>query len=169
MRALITVIFFLFVSIQLHAQHKDVEVKVVSKQYATVVGHLMKISPEGIGVEDYKGNYFTFRPNEIVRIKIRKRGLTFWESLGGGTVLGLGAGVGIASLGDGELFKDKEALVLAAVLTATGAVTGAIVGGIAQVSSTKLTLKINESPEIFKANYQRLAPYINTAVAVHID
>lgn len=147
---------------------QEYEIKVISNQYATVVGNLMKVSPEGIGVEDYKGRYFTFRPHELVRIKIRRPGLTILEGLGGGTVLGLAAGAGIWSL-DEDGNSTKEMLTLTAVLTGVGAVGGTITGVIAQIASVKLTLRINEDPKKFRSQFQQLLPYVNKAVVEHFN
>jgi hypothetical protein len=144
------------------AQNSDYEIKVVSYHYKTTRGQLKKVSAEGIGVEDYKGNYIIYRPADIVRIKIKKRGLTFGEAVGGGALAGVGISGAILSLDqDGDVSNDM--LKATAVLIALGASSGVIVGLIAEIISARLILKVNGSPEFFKANYKRLEKYINTA------
>jgi len=138
----------------------DYEVKVTSYHYKTTKGRLKKVSPEGIGIEDYKGNYIIFRTAEIIKIKVKKRGLTFGEAVAGGTLLGLGAGAAIWSLDEnGDATEDM--LKLTAVLTASGAAVGAVVGGVSEIAAGKLTLKVNGNAEYFKQNYQKLERYLD--------
>ncbi|SOD14799.1 hypothetical protein [Pedobacter xixiisoli] len=140
----------------------DYEVKVVSYRYKTTKGQLKKITPEGIGIEDYRGNYIIYRTPDIVKIKVKKRGLTFGKAVSSGTLLGLAIGGGLWSLDEnGENAGDMAKLTV--VLTASGAVVGTAVGGIAELSNKKLTLNVNGNQEYFKKNYQRLEKYVNHA------
>jgi hypothetical protein len=159
---------FCFVLTQLKAQNGDIEVNIVAYKYRTVTGHLKKVNAEGIGVEDFKGNYLVFRPGEIKRIKIRKRGLTILEGLGGGTLLGLGIGGGILSL-DENGRSTNELLALTAVLTGSGAVIGTLTGSIAQIANTKLTLRINGSENKFRTEFKQLEPYVNNTQVEHLS
>ncbi|WP_343535690.1 hypothetical protein [Pedobacter sp.] len=138
----------------------DYEVKVTSYRYKTTKGQLKKVSPEGIGIEDYQGNYIIFRTADIIKIKVRKRGLTFGKAVAGGTLLGLVAGAAIWSLDEnGDATEDM--LKLTAALTASGAAVGAVVGGVSEIAAGKLTLKVNGNVEYFKQNYQKLEKYLN--------
>lgn len=160
---------FLLCLISAKAQTNDFEIKVVSKKYQTVKGVLKKVSAEGIGVEDFKGRYITFRPNEITRLKIRKRGLTVGEATGGGAVGGLGVGLLLLSLESEDSPNGDDLLKLTAALTVGGAGIGAIVGVIAEISNTKYILRVNESHEKFREGYKNLDKYINTVVSRHIN
>lgn len=140
----------------------DYEVKVVSYKYKTTKGHLKKINEEGIGIEDYKGNYIIYRTADIVKIKVRKRGLSLSQAVAGGTLFGVGLGAAIWSLDEaGENTADMAKLT--AALTVTGAVIGTAVGGISELSNKKLTLRVKGNPEYFKKNYQRLEKYVNVS------
>ncbi len=167
MKYLLT-LFILFAFTQLKAQNGDLEVKVISKQYRTVVGHLKKVSPEGIGVEDYKGNYLIFRAADIVRVKVRKRGITIIEGLGGGALLGLGIGGGLLSL-DESGNNTNELLALTAVLIGSGAVGGTITGVIAQIVNNKLTFRVNGSDEKFRAGYKNLEKYVDNTESEYVS
>ncbi|WP_316768391.1 hypothetical protein [Pedobacter frigiditerrae] len=166
---LLVFILLCFFCISVKGQTSDFEIKVVSKKYQTVRGVLKKVSAEGIGVEDYKGNYLTFRPSEITRLKIRKRGLTVGEATGGGAVGGLGIGLLLMSLESEDSQNGDDLLKLTAALTAGGAGIGVIVGIIAEISNTKYILKVNENYEKYKAGYKNLDKYINTVVSHHIN
>lgn len=168
MKSLLLVLLFSVFFTTVNAQSKDFEIKVVSKKYQTVKGLLQKVSPEGIGVEDYKGNYLTFRPSEITRIKIRKRGLTIGEATLSGGAAGLGLGATIWSL-DSEGNSTKEMVVLTSLLTATGVVVGTITGVISEIANTKFTLVVNESEENYKAGYKQLEKYVNLVITEHVN
>lgn len=134
--------------------------KVVSYRYQTTKGQLKKVTPEGIGIEDYKGNYIIFRTADIIKIKVKKRGLTLGKAVSSGALLGLAIGGGVWSLDEnGENVGDMAKLT--AVLAVSGAVIGTTVGGIAELSHRKLTLSVNGNQEYFKKNYQRLEKYVN--------
>ncbi|RZK58545.1 MAG: hypothetical protein EOO91_08035 [Pedobacter sp.] len=162
------VILLCFFCILAKAQTSDFEIKVVSKKYQTVKGLLKKVSIEGIGVEDYKGNYLTFRPSEITRLKIRKRGLTVGE----GSLAGLGGGAGLGaaiwSLDENGM-ATKELLTLTAALAGTGLVAGTITGIVAEIVNTKYTLTVNESDENYKVGYKKLEKYVNDIVTEHVN
>lgn len=147
----------------------DYEVKVISYQFKTTKGHLKKVNAEGIGIEDYKGNYVIFRTADIKKIIIRKRGLTLGNAVASGTLLGLGIGGGIWSLDEsGENATDMAKLTI--VLTATGAVVGTAVGGISELSNRKLTLKVKGNQDYFKNNHQRLIKYVNPSdETIHVN
>jgi hypothetical protein len=156
-----------FFAISVKAQSPTFEIKVVSKKYQTVKGLLEKVSPEGIGVADYKGNYITFRPNEITRLKIRKRGLTVGEATLAGLGAGAGLGAAIWSL-DENGNSTKEMLMLTAGLAGTGVIAGAITGVISEIVNTKFTLVVNENPENYKAGYKKLEKYVNGIITEHV-
>lgn len=138
----------------------DYEVKVTSYRYKTTKGQLKKVSPEGIRLEDYQGNYIIFRTSDIIKIKVKKRGLTFGKAVAGGALLGLVAGAAMWSLDEnGEATEDM--LKLTAVLTVGGATAGAVVGSISEIAAGKLTLKVNGNADYFKKNYQKLEKYLN--------
>src|SRR6218665_604122 len=121
MKAILTFLCFCCICFTLKAQNGDYEIKVVSYKYKTTKGHLKKVNVEGIGVEDYKGNYIIFRTADIAKIKIRKRGLTLGNAVASGTLLGAGIGGAIWSLDEnGE--STAEMAKLTALLTVTGAV-----------------------------------------------
>ena len=158
----------LFAVTRVNAQ--EFEIKIVSNKYQTVKGQLKKVAAEGIGVEDYKGNYLIFRPSEIVRIKIRKRGLTIGEGTANGALGGLAIGglliaaeAEISDQTSGDLYK------LTAALGVLGATVGTITGVIAELINTKLILKINENPVNYNLQYQKLEPYLNKVVTQHVN
>jgi len=153
----------LFIKSQAQSENiGDYEVKVISYSYKTTKGHLKKVNAEGIGIEDYKGNYIIFRTADIKKIKIRKRGLTLGNAVASGTLLGVGIGAGVWSLDEsGENTADMAKLT--AALAVSGAVIGTAVGGISELSNRKLTLLVKGNQDYFKKNYQRLAQYVNTA------
>ncbi|WP_199118492.1 hypothetical protein [Pedobacter sp. ASV28] len=150
------------------AQQGDYKIKVVSYQYKTVKGQLKKVNAEGIGIEDDKGNYYIFRTADLIRIKIKKRGLTIGKGAGAGALTGLGIGGGIWSVDEnGNDFADMAKLTIA--LTATGAMSGTLIGAIAEVINHKLTLRINGNQEYFNKNYIKLVPYVNPATIQHVS
>lgn len=158
----------LFAVHQVNAQ--EFEIKVVSNKYQTVKGQLKKVAAEGIGVEDYKGNYLIFRPTDIVRIKIRKRGLTIGEGASNGALGGLVIG-GLLIAAEAEISDQSSAELykLTAALGAIGGAVGTIVGVVAGLNNTKLILKINENPNNYQLQYQKLAPYLNKIVTHHVN
>lgn len=144
----------------------DYEIKVFSKNYKTVKGHLKKVNAEGLAVEDYKGNYIIFRTADIEKIKIKKRGLGFLEAIGGGTLLGLGLGATIWS----ESGETEDMAKLTVALAAVGAATGTVVGTVATVRQGKLTLWVNGDSKYFIQHYHRLQQYVNNFESVqHVN
>ena len=140
------------------AQYKKYEVKVVLDSVKSVKGTLQKVSAEGIAVEDKRGNYYIFKSKNIVKIKVRKKGLNFIESLAGGT--GLGFTVGYVIFKDGYSgHSGSEAVVSTALLTGAGLVGGTVTGLVAEALNTKLILNINSDPQKFKKEYLKLEKY----------
>lgn len=168
MRTLVICCCFWLFSFAAKAQNSNFEVKIISERYASVKGLLKKVSAEGIGIEDYKGNYLIFRPNEITRIKIRKRGLTIGEGTLNGTIAGAGTGLILMSL-DEEGDNFGELLVASAILTGSGAVLGTLTGIICEIINTKKIFRINGDKEKFDLIYQKLVPYINQTVTEHFN
>jgi hypothetical protein len=165
----IFVIFLLLFAFgQLNAQ--EFEIKVVSNKYQTVKGQLKKVAAEGIGIEDYKGNYLIFRPSEIVRIKIRKRGITIGEGAANGALGGLAIG-GLLLAAESEISDNSstDLYKLTAALGAIGGAVGTIVGVIAELNNTKLLLKVNEDPANYQLQYLKLRPYLNKLVTHHVN
>lgn len=165
MKLLLTLLVFCcfyFTALAQTSNIGDYEVKVISNKYKTIKGQLKKVTPEGIGIEDFKGNYIIFRTSDIVKIKVKRRCLTLGTAVSTGTLAGVGIGAGIWSLDEngqnaGDMFK------LTAALAVTGAVIGTAVGGVAELSSKKLTLSVKGNQEYFNKNYQRLNKYVNNA------
>ena len=83
------ILSLLFCTTSSSAQYVKYNVKVVLDTVQSVKGTLQKVSSEGIAVEDFRGNYHIFKAKNIIKIKIKKKGLTFIESFAGGTGLGL--------------------------------------------------------------------------------
>ncbi|RYF23157.1 MAG: hypothetical protein EOO42_07620 [Flavobacteriales bacterium] len=168
MKCFFALLFLVMLGYFAKAQNGVYEIKVVSKQYATVRGFLKKVSPEGIGVEDYKGKYVIFRPAEIERLKIRKRGLTIGEGTLKGGGAGLLIGAAIWSLDEnGSAFE--EMAVITGSLGASGAVIGTVAGVVADIRNTKMVLKIESDQEKFKNAYKKLEPYVNTSYVEHVN
>lgn len=142
----------------------DYEVKVFSYTYKTTKGHLKKVTPEGVGIEDYQGNYFIFRTKDIIKIKVKRRGLTFGQFVSGGTLAGLGIGAAIWSL-DEQGENTTEMAKLTAALTVAGALVGTAVGGVAAVANKKMALRVNGSQSYFLENHKKLEKYVNHSQA----
>lgn len=164
------IVFFLllFAFHQVNAQ--EFEIKVVSNKYQTVKGQLKKVAAEGIGIEDYKGNYLIFRPSEIVRIKIRKRGLTIGEGAANGALGGLAIG-GLLLAAESEISDNSstDLYKLTAALGVLGGAIGTIVGVVAELKNTKLVLKIDENSTTYQVEHQKLLPYLNKVVTQHVN
>lgn len=144
-----------FCTISSFAQYVKYNVKVVLDDVQSIKGTLQKVSSEGIAIEDFSGNYRIFKAKNIIKIKVKKKGLTFIESFAGGTGLGLTAGLAI--------FKDthsaSEAIAGTALLTGAGLALGSVTGLIAEAINTRLILYINQEPEKYKREYLKLEPY----------
>lgn len=160
MKYFLSIVLFCLSTSLLKAQNTDFEIKVVSKKYQSVKGKLQKVSPEGIAIEDYKGNYLIFRADELIKIKVRKRGLTIGTAAGSGTLSGLVVGASIWSLDENnESIEDMAKLT--GVLVVSGAAIGTITGIVAEIANNKLILNIDGDMERFKKNYKKLEKYIN--------
>lgn len=148
-------LFLVFYATSSSAQYVKYNVKVVLDALQSVKGTLQKVSPEGIAIEDFRGNYHIFKSKNIIKIKIKKKGLTFIESFAGGTGLGLAAGL--------SAFKDThsgaDAIVGTALLTGVGLTVGSVTGLVAEAINTKLILVINQDPEKYKREYLKLEKY----------
>ena len=156
----IYLIFFLLAcSTSSFAQYVKYEVKVVLDSVKNVKGTLQKVSADGIAVEDFRGNYYIFKAKNIVKIKVRRKGLNFIESLGGGTGLGLAAGLAIFFSGDDGFDNFGDNLAGTAFLTGVGAVGGTVTGLVAEAINTKLILSIYGNTEKFKKEYLKLEKY----------
>ncbi|MEJ5995804.1 hypothetical protein WG904_15340 [Pedobacter sp. Du54] len=159
----IYLIFFLLVcSISSFAQYKKYEVKVVLDSIKNVKGTLQKVSGEGIAVEDFRGNYYIFKAKNIVKIKVRYKGLTVVEGLGTGAAIGAAAGVAIFFTGDGvdssfDKFGDK--LAGTAFLAGVGAIGGTLGGLLGEALNTKIILSLYGDTQKFKKEYHKLEKY----------
>ena len=168
MKHLLLITLGIFICFSVKAQTGDFEIKVISKKYQSVKGKLQKVTPEGIAIEDYKGNYLIFRTEDLVKIKIRKRGLTVGEGAGKGAVAGLAIGAAVWSLDqEGQYFEDLAKLTGA--LTASGAVIGTLTGVIAEIANTKFTFIVDGNADKFKKNYKKLEQYINPVNTQHLN
>jgi len=168
MKRLLLITLGIFIGLIVKAQTGDFEIKVISKKYQSVKGKLQKVTPEGLAIEDYKGNYLIFRTEDLVKVKIRKRGLTIGEGASAGTVAGLAVGAAIWSLDEeGQSFEDMAKLTGA--LTVSGAVIGTLTGVGAEIANTKLTLNIDGDANKFKKRYKKLEKYINRVPIQHVN
>ena len=152
-------IILLMSNTSIFSQYKKYEVKIVLDSVKSVKGTLQKVSAEGIAIEDIRGNYYIFKAKNIVKIKVRKKGLNFIESLAGGTGIGLTAGVAIFFSGDNGFNSFGENLAGTTFLTGAGAVGGALTGLVAEALNTKLILNINSDPQKYKKEYLKLEKY----------
>lgn len=162
MRHLLIFVFCLGLSLSVNAQTRTFEIKVITKKYKSVKGSLKKVSEEGIGVEDYQGNYIIYRPQEISRLKIRRRGLTVGRATLEGTIIGGAAGLILLSL-DQQESSSGDFFVAAAALTGSGAALGGVVGVACEIANNRLLLNINEDRARFKKVYKKLLPYVDVA------
>ena len=151
--------FLLACSTSSFAQYVNYEVKVILDSVKNMKGTLQKVSADGIAIEDFRGNYYIFKAKNIVKIKVRKKGLTFIESLGGGTGLGLAAGLGIFFSGDDGFNNFGENLAGTAFLTGVGAAGGTVTGLVAEAINTKLIISTYGNVEKFKKEYLKLQKY----------
>lgn len=138
------------------AQFVPYEVKVKSVNQNTVVGILRVANVEGIGVETVDGTYFTFRPADLLKIKVRKMSeASLAQNVGRGALYGLGAGVGI------RVGADNRVAVANTVLNAgAGVLTGVAVTGISSLFNSKLSLNVGTNPIYYQNNFKSLQPYI---------
>ena len=137
------------------SQKVKYEVKIVLDSVKNVKGTLQKVSAEGIAVKDFQGNYYIFKAKNIVKIKVRQKGLNFIESLGVGTGIGLAASAALYKHGS------NEAIVGTTILTGAGALGGALGGLVAEAINTQLILNIHSDTEKYKKEYQKLEKYLH--------
>jgi hypothetical protein len=159
MRYLFLFIFCLGISLSVNAQTRTFEIKVITTKFKSVKGLLKKVSEEGIGIADYQGNYIIYRPQEISRIKIRRKGLTIGRATLEGTIIGGSAGLVLLSFAN-EDDHFGGYLVAAGALTGAGAVIGSTVGVACEIANNRLLLNINEDPVRYKKVYHKLKPYV---------
>ncbi len=152
------IIFLLVFSTSIFAQNKKYEVKVKSNNIENVKGTLHKVTAEGISVEDYRGNYYILKAKDILKIKIKKRGLTFLGSLAAGAGLGFFSGRYV--LKDTHSVSDR--IIGTAVFIGAGLVIGTVTGIAANAIDTKLVLKINSDVQKYEKEYQKLEKYCKT-------
>lgn len=151
-------VILLVLSISSFAQYVKYEVKVVLDSVQNVKGTLQKVSPDGIAVEDYKGNYYIFKAKNIVKIKVRHKGLTTLQGLGTGT--GIGFGLGAAIFFSSDTFDQfGEKIVGTAFFTAIGALGGTLGGLVGEALNTKLIMNVNSDVQKFKKEYVKLEKY----------
>lgn len=168
MKLLVVLSIFLCAYFQTKAQAGEFEVKVVAANHPTVVGQIKKISIEGLGVEDYNNRYFIFRPQQIKKIKVRKRGFGLFDGTKDGALVGAGVAGVILALGGEDGVQDSQ--VKAAVIAfGTGLLGGTLVGAIAQIGKTKLVLRIDQQIDTFRHEFHKLSPYVDKTVVEHID
>lgn len=157
-RYLLLLIFWLSSSFAAFSQYVKYEVKVISGYAKNVKGTLQKVSPDGIAVEDYRGNYHIFKAEHLVKVKIRKKGLTVAEGLGTGAGIGLTAGAAIFFTND--TFKDFGQKVAGTVaMTGVGAIGGVLGGLVGEALNTRLILNIYNDAAVFKRHYTKLEKY----------
>lgn len=140
------------------AQYVNYEVKVILDSVKNVKGTLQKVSPEGIAVKDFRGDYYIFKAKNIVKIKVRRKGLTTIEGLGTGAAIGLAAGAAIF-FSDDSFMDLGEKITGTALLTGVGAVGGTLGGLVGEALNTKLILNVNSDPQKFKTQYLKLEKY----------
>lgn len=151
-------IFLLMCTTLSFSQYVNYEVKVILDSVKNVKGTLQKVSEEGIAVQDYKGNYYIFKAKNIVKIKIRRKGLTTIEGLSTGAGIGLAAGA-VIFFSDDTFDGLEEKLTGTALLTGVGAVGGTLGGLVGEALNTKLILSVNGNTQKFKKEYLKLEKY----------
>ncbi len=152
------IVILLMCSTSSFAQYVNYEVKVVLDSVKNIKGTLQKVSAEGIAIEDFRGNYYIFKAKNIVKIKVRRKGLTTIEGLGAGAGIGLLAGAAIFFSDD--TFNDLgQKIAGTALLTGVGAVGGTLGGVVGEALNTTLILNINSNTQKFKKEYQKLEKY----------
>jgi hypothetical protein len=140
------------------AQQKDYEIKVISKNLQNVKGLLQKVGPEGIAVEDYKGNYLIFRAKDIVKIKVRHRGLTIWKGTVNGALVGAGILGGLVSISPED--SNDKVYALGALLAVGATAVGTVSGLIAEGVNTKAILYVDGNQERYLKGYKKLDKYV---------
>ncbi len=152
------ILFLLMCFTSSFAQYVKYEVKVVLDSVKNIKGTLQKVSPEGIAITDFRGNYYIFKAKNIVKIKVRRKGLTTIEGLGTGAGIGLVAGAAIFF--SDESFNDLgQKITGTALLTGVGAVGGLLGGLVGEALNTELILNIKSDPQKYKKHYLKLEKY----------
>jgi len=141
------------------AQKVDYEVKVISAHQPNIKGMLQSVDKDGLSILDYKGNYFIFKAEDIVKIKVKKRtGISLGKSVATGALAGALVGGAILSI-EGEE-GSPESFKIAVWATAIGTAVGTITGLVAEAVNVKHHLYINRSPKVFERHYRKLERYI---------
>ena len=153
------IFFFLSFSTSSFAQYVNYEVKVILDSVESVKGTLQKVTADGIAVEDFSGKYYIFKTKNIVKIKVRRKGLNFIESFAGGTGAGLAAGIAIFFSGDKGYDNFRDNLAGTVFLTGVGAMLGSVTGLIAEAINTKLIVSLYGNTEKFKKEHLKLEKY----------
>ncbi|MCY1520612.1 hypothetical protein D9M68_553940 [compost metagenome] len=157
-RYILLILFLLCCFNSSFSQYVKYEVKVILDSVKNVRGTLQKVSPEGIAVEDYRGNYYIFRAEHLLKVKIRRKGLTVAEGLGTGAGIGLAAGAAIFF--SDQTFTDfGQKLTGTALLTGVGAIGGTLGGLVGEALNTRIILNVHSDVEKFKRNYKKLEKY----------
>jgi hypothetical protein len=138
------------------AQRVKYEVKVVLHHAENVKGTLQRVSAEGISVTDYRGKNHFLTPQHINKIKVRRKGLNFVESVATGTGIGLVGGATIILLSHSE---SDLAVAFGVALVVIGAAGGALGGLIGEALNTELILILNKDTEKFKNEFLKLEKY----------
>ncbi|RZK43166.1 MAG: hypothetical protein EOO90_04165 [Pedobacter sp.] len=158
LKGIFLVVILMMGSMLSFAQYVNYEVKVILDSVKNVKGTLQKVSPEGIAISDYRGNYYIFRAKNIVKIKVRKKGLTTIEGLSTGAGIGLVAGAAIFFSGD--YFHDVGTKIGGtAIFTGIGAIGGVLGGLVGEALNTKLILNIRTDTEKYNKEYLKLEKY----------
>ncbi len=165
MRALLFTFALLLSFIFSKAQKGDYEVKVVSAHMQNVKGMLQKVSKDGLAVLDYRGNYLIFKAKDIIKVKIRKRGLTVGKGAATGALAGVVVGAAILSLDEEN--TSKQTYQVAALVGIISTVTGTLTGLVAEFVNVKHNLYINGDPRKFERNYKMLEKYIKEIKIEH--
>ena len=151
-------IFFLLASsTSSFAQRIKYEVKLVLDGVKNVKGTLQKVSADGVSIADYRGRSYFFTPQAINKIKVRRKGLTFVESVETGTGIGVVTGATIILLAHSG---SDLAVTLAVGLVAVGAVGGALGGLVGETLNTELVLVIQKNPTTYVNEYLQLEKYL---------
>lgn len=151
-------ILFLVIPTSSFAQYVNYEVKLVLDSVKSVKGTLQKVSAEGIAITDAQQQYLIFKSKNIVKVKVRRKGLTVIQGLGTGSAIGLGIGTAIF-LSNDHLDKLGERLAITGIFTGVGAIGGTLGGLIGEALNTVIILNINGNTDKYKKLYPKLEKY----------
>lgn len=132
-----------------------------------VKGILQKVNADGLAIADYKGNYLIFKSADIIKIKIKKRGLTALKGAGAGALGGLVVSAAIFSLEEEGNEISGDNFKLAALITAGATVAGTLTGVVAEIVNTKVNLYINRDTDRFEKKYKSLEKYVRIVITEH--